>query len=691
MGSRIRDCDWTRTPLGPPQQWPQTLRTLVAVMLGSRQPMFIAWGPARTMLYNDGYAPLCGAKHPAALGRPFSEVWADIIDVVGPIMDDVYRGIATHMDDIQFTMRDRYGYSEETHFEFSYTPVTDGSGSIGGMFCACNETTERVIAARHLRFLFDLSDRLRKLTDPATMMRDTSRALGMHLEANRVGYAEVAPDNTTLLIEHDWVDGVLNHLTGRFRLQDFGTDILTALDAGQTVRIDDAGDLRHPESARRAFQASGAGSGLSAPVITEGLFVGALFVHQATPRRWRDDEEGLVRDVAARTWHAIERARSERKLRDEHARKDEFLATLAHELRNPLAPLRSGLGVLNAHDTSAAAAEKVRDMMARQLAHMVRLIDDLLDVSRVSRGLVELRKERVDVKEIATSAIETSLPIIDANNHRLSVSLASESLPVDADPTRLAQVLSNLLNNAAKYTPAGGHITLAAARDDHQVVIRVVDTGVGIPQDMLRSVFDMFTQVGDAEHGQGGLGIGLTLVRRLTEMHGGTVTAESSPDGSTFTVRLPLAEEPRAGLLDRTEATTPVAAPAVPLRVLIVDDNVDAVEMLAMLVELQGHTTASAHNGVQAVSVADAFQPDVIFLDIGLPGLDGYQVAREIRQRPVGAHVLLVALTGWGSAEDKNRTQRAGFDLHFTKPVEPEAVERLLVRLAHDRATHPPT
>jgi signal transduction histidine kinase len=507
MGARIRAFDWATSPLGAPDTWPTELRTLVSVILGSGQPMFVAWGPERTMLYNDGYAPLCGAKHPWALGRPFAEVWADILEAVAPIMDRAYAGVSTHMDDIAFTMVDRRGYSEEAHFSFSYTPVRDRSSAVVGMFCACAETTERVFNERRLRFLFELSDRLRDLSDPVEIMYAAAEALGTHLRAGRVGYSEIDDSGEFFIVRRDWTDGHMPSVEGTHRLNDFGPTIAAELRAGRAVQLDDVASDERTRESHSKLASIGMAAGLAVPLVKDRRAVARVFVHSAVPRVWRRDEEALVRDVAERTWDAVTRARSVQALRDEHRRKDEFLAMLAHELRNPLAPMRTGLRVLSAAGYDAEAVDRVRAMMERQLGNMVRLVDDLLDVSRVSRGLVELRKARVELSAVVGSAVEASMPAIDAGRHELALDLGGEPLWVDADPTRLAQVVSNLLNNAAKYTPDGGRIRLEGAREGRHVVVRVSDTGVGIPPEMLGSIFEMFTQVGETtSRAHGGLG-----------------------------------------------------------------------------------------------------------------------------------------------------------------------------------------
>ena len=375
------------------------------------------------------------------------------------------------------------------------------------------------------------------------------------------------------------------------------------------------------------------------------------------------------------------------KVQRESQSKDEFLAMLAHELRNPLAPIRTGLQVLRLQP-GEEAAERTREMMERQVAHMVRIIDDLLDVSRVSRGKIELKKELIDLKAIIALAVETSLPLIEAGRHDLAVRIAPEPLPVMADATRLAQVFSNLLNNAAKYTPDGGRLSLVARRDGARVQVAVTDNGVGIPNEMLPEVFEMFSQVGrNLDRAQGGLGIGLTLVRRLTEMHGGEVSAHSNGmgTGSTFVVHIPLAPAPLSSA--HPDAMGQVLAAAAPqhLRVLVVDDNIDGARALSLLLGMHGHDTATAYNGPDAVAAFATFRPHLAFVDIGLPGLNGYEVARRVRAQAdelAGLQPVLVALTGWGSDEDKIRSRDAGFDRHLTKPVDPHEVEALLLSLA---------
>ncbi len=379
------------------------------------------------------------------------------------------------------------------------------------------------------------------------------------------------------------------------------------------------------------------------------------------------------------TVDVTERVRQEQALKDADRRKDEFLATLAHELRNPLAPLRNGLQVMKLAAGDAGAVEQARTMMERQLGQMVHLIDDLLDVSRISRGKLTLRKERVALAAVVQSAVEGSRPLIEASAHRLAVALPPDPVWLEADPTRLAQVFSNLLTNAAKYTDRGGHIALTAERQGDDVVVSVRDTGIGIAPEHLPRLFEMFSQVDTAlERSQGGLGIGLALVKGLVTMHGGSIEARSEGlgKGSEFTVCLPVAGGSTAPETKHPRGDQTAVRPR--RRVLVADDNRDAADSLAMMLRLHGHEVHAVHDGQEAVDAAGWFRPDLALLDIGMPRLNGFEACRRIREQTWGRGVVLVAVTGWGQEEDKRRATEAGFDHHLTKPADPAALERLL-------------
>lgn len=368
-----------------------------------------------------------------------------------------------------------------------------------------------------------------------------------------------------------------------------------------------------------------------------------------------------------------ERRAAEDALKAADQRKDEFLATLAHELRNPLAPIRNGLQIMRMTKDAAAIA-RAQSMMERQLQQMVRLVDDLLDVSRITTGKLVLRTERVSLQEVVTTAIDAVKPLIDAKRHMLSLELPTQRVELDADPTRLSQILANILNNAVKYTEPGGSIRVTARLVQGAVEIRVSDTGIGIAAEALSSVFEMFTQFdASPERTHGGLGVGLALAKRLVQLHGGTISARSDGlgYGSEFTVRLPVATAPADVLdIDPAQRTAPVA----PRRVLLVDDNRDFALSLAALLELAGHDVRTTFEATSAETVAGEFRPDIAFLDLGLPNVNGFELARRLRSQPHTNGTVLVAVTGWGKEEDRQRSREAGFDLHLVKPVEPDEI-----------------
>ncbi len=386
---------------------------------------------------------------------------------------------------------------------------------------------------------------------------------------------------------------------------------------------------------------------------------------------------GTASDVTSRKEAEEALSRSAIELTEADRRKNEFLAMLAHELRNPLAPIRNALHMMRLKGSGNTAVQAASAMMERQIGQMVRLVDDLLDVSRISRGNIELRKGRVDLVTAVLQAVEAARPFCDLMEHELTVALPPQPVYVDADPTRLAQVIGNLLNNACKFTDRGGRIALVVERDGEKAVVRVRDSGVGIAADQFSRIFEMFTQIDTSlERSRGGLGLGLTLVKSLVELHGGTVRASSAGinQGSEFVVRLP-------ALVDVAELGMPEPVSLVPAqrrRILVVDDNRDAATSLAELLELTGHDIRVAHDGLEAVSAADRFRPDVVLLDIGLPKLNGFEVARKIRQEAWGEKMTLVALTGWGQDEDRRKSSEAGFDAHMVKPVDPVVLMKLL-------------
>jgi PAS domain S-box-containing protein len=431
------------------------------------------------------------------------------------------------------------------------------------------------------------------------------------------------------------------------------------------------------------------------PGILSRIRAGERIEHFETIRRRKDgalldvsiavspieDTRGIIVGASKITRDITERKRTEAALLETDRRKDEFLATLAHELRNPLAPIRQAALLSRAEGATEAQKRWSHDVISRQVHHMSLLLDDLLDVSRITRGTLELRLEMASLRDIVDAAVETARPSIDAKRHRFSVVLPGEPLQMLVDPLRMAQILSNLLTNAAKYTDPAGQIELRAECGDEQVTFVVADSGIGIPPQAMSSVFEMFSQVKSAQdRSEGGLGIGLALAKGLVQLHGGEIEAYSAGigRGSQFTIRLPRRVQ---AIRSTAGADLGAHAPVPSRRILVADDNRDAAQSLAMLLELEGHEVRVEYDGRGAMAAFADFAPHVALLDIGMPGLSGYEVARMIRQRDDGDAVTLIALTGWGQERDKALAQAAGFNHHFTKPIEPERINEILREL----------
>lgn len=397
------------------------------------------------------------------------------------------------------------------------------------------------------------------------------------------------------------------------------------------------------------------------------------------------DQNGRIREWVGMNTDITDRKHAEEALCEADRRKNEFLATLAHELRNPLAPIYNSLEIIKRADGDADMPRQARDMIERQLDHLVRLVDDLLDVSRIARDKLELRKTRVELASIIHQAVEICCPVTGSEDPVVEVALPEQPVYLDGDPVRLAQVFSNLLNNACKYTRRGGKISVTAEPQGSKVVVSVKDSGIGIPPGQLEGIFEMFAQVDRTlERSRGGLGIGLTLVKRLVEMHGGNIEARSEGLGlgSEFVVCLPM-------LVEKLESHSPPAQSAdeqaVPRRILVVDDNKDSAESLAMLLRLTGHETRVAYDGLGAIEMAKQYRPDVVLLDIGLPKLNGFDACRQIRRQPWGEDIVIVALTGWGQDEDRRQSEKAGFDAHMVKPFDHVVLRQLLASLPSGR------
>jgi len=687
MGALVRGFDWAATPLGPLGAWPQSLRTAVGMMLAARHPMYVAWGPQLILLYNDSYRQVLGAKADdprQVLGQPLSTVWAEVWDQLEPMLAATQAGASLWHEDQPLTLT-RNGYAERVYANFSTSPIRDEAGAIAGVLCVSSAPVDQV--RRHveqrLRLLDEIGEATRLAAEPKAIMEHSTRLLGEYLDATRVAYADLEADNDRFTIRHDWrVEGAISTV-GVYSLDLFGSRATSNLRVGRTLLINDVDRELAQGDGYEMFNQIGIKAIICCPLVKQGRLVAMMAVHQQLPRTWTADEVALVEAVVDRCWAHIERVRATEALREADRRKSEFLATLAHELRNPLAPIRNALALLRIGAGKPGLVERMLGTMERQVGHMVHLIDDLLDIARISSGKVVLQVEPVTLQSVVASAVETSLPLVEVAGHALVLDLPEQPLWLDGDAVRLSQVLSNLLSNAAKYTPQAGRISLSATVAGGMAVIAVTDTGIGIAREALESVFDMFAQ---APHSigisKGGLGIGLCLVRHLVTLHGGDVVAASpgTDQGSTFTIRLPLAAATVAACADPdvaagVEPETPARAP---LRVLVADDNVDAADTLGDLLEALGCQVRVTYDGEQAVHAGAEFQPALVFLDIGMPRMDGYAAARALRALPGLERVMLVALTGWGAEADRARTRAAGFDDHLLKPAAPHQVAAVL-------------
>lgn len=880
-GDLIRSFDWAGTPLGAPAHWPQPLKTLVNVMLASNQPMLVAWGAQRTLVYNEPYTEVLGAKHPAALGRDFLAVWAEIRDTLVPIVDCAFRGEPVQMSEIPLTLM-RHGFAEDTHFSFFYSPVRDEAGQVAGLFCGCNEITTKVrtrdlLLASEARLrgvldhmnegfaLFDRDFRLLDLNGEALAQDGRAREtligrlhwdLYPGTEDSDVGrmYRQSMADRQprSMELKYRWPHGreswlelraqptpdglavFFRDVTARHELAEAARTsaerVQLALDAGAIIgtwvwdAVDDRlfADARfahsfgleeaacrqglpiaavmgsiHPEDRERvsaAIQAAmdqggayrceyrvrqsdgvyrwieanghverGATGQVRFPGVlmdiearrrVEGerdaahalmrtvveavpgvvyakdlqgrmlvgnrgvaeligkppsFFIGrtdaeflddaeqarlvmatdrrimdtgqveqleeAVRLPDGTPALWLStkapmrDAEGRVIGLIGSSVDISQRKRAEDAIRESDQRKSEFLAVLSHELRNPLTPIRNGLHVLARVAPGSEAATRSLDIIRRQSDQLARLVDDLLDMTRISRGRIELQRSRVDLSELVQRAAEDFQSQAAPAQVRVVVTVAPQAVWLDADPTRISQVVGNLLHNAIKFTPEGGIVELSTHIEAGRAVLVVADSGVGMDAAQLAGMFEPFAQGAQSlARSKGGLGLGLPLVKRLVEMHGGTVEAASDgPDrGSVFRLVLPLAQPMAAP--QETPAALP--EPGAARQVLIVDDNADAARTLADLLEMEGHTTRIAQDGRAAIAMARERVPDVVVCDIGLPGMDGYAVARALREHPPLQATRLIALSGYAQPTDQQRSLASGFHAHLAKPPE---------------------
>jgi len=555
------------------------------------------------------------------------------------------------------------------YLDFVYQPIAEPDGRVSGIFVEGSDVTEEYLAQQRTRFQVELGDEIRRAADAFEVQALASKALGRFLGADRVCFGDYLDGDRTVLFHSSYVREGVPELIGRHPV------------------------AAHPWAAPACFAAEGraadagtaqteiALSSTGVPRFHGPDLCAALFVQRALPLG--EDEKLLLEDAAARIWTAVDKANAEAALRQADRRKDEFLAMLAHELRNPLAPISAAAALIAGVPLSGARLKQTGEVIARQVRHMSALVDDLLDVSRVTKGMVRLEAAELDMRDIVVAAVEQARPLVQERRHTISVRVAPDPLRVRGDHKRLIQVLSNLLNNAAKYTPEGGEIRVALFADGDKVVIEVQDNGIGVAPAMRERIFELFAQAErTSDRAQGGLGVGLSLVKSLVELHGGEVRCESPGlgCGASFVVVLPRLKG-QAADADAAHGTAPASSGG-PLRILVVDDNADAAEMLAMYVGSLGHEVRVENSSARALLAARNVLPEVGLFDIGLPGMDGYELARQMRAQPETAGMTLIAVTGYGDRADVAASMAAGFDHHLVKPVDPQGLAEILLEVA---------
>ena len=788
MGALIRSHDWGATPLGPPEQWPQSLRTVVRLVLNTRHAMYIWWGPELTCLYNDAYSACIGPeRHPASLGRPGREVWAEIWDIIGPQIEQVMAGRGATWHENHLVPITRNGVREDVYWTYSYSPIDDGASpdQVGGVLVVCNETTASVELAQRrqdelarqrqvfqqapgfvivmrgedhqVEFVNDAHERTfgssdwhgRPIRDAfpdiegqgffelldgvyrtgvahvATAAPATFRPPGASVPQHRLLdfiYAPVLEADGTVsgifcegfdVTERQQVQEALRASEEQLRLAVEAADVglwdvdlvvgtlywparvkaMFGISAERAVSMDDFYAGLHPEDRDATTVSFAAACDPAQRALydveyrTIGSEDGRLRWVAAKGRGVFDPQGRCIRvigtaiDISARKAAEAALRASEEKLRESDRRKTEFLAMLGHELRNPLAPIASASALLmrayDHHDVVLQAGE----VICRQVSHMTELVDDLLDVSRVTQGLIAIEKVPVDLKELVHSALEQTRPLMEAHAHTVSLRLPPAAVWVLGDATRLVQTLANLLSNAAKYTPDAGFVTVTLDTINATATARlsVRDTGNGIEGALLPHVFDLFVQAERTpDRSLGGLGVGLALVKALVDLHGGRIEVASSGkgQGSEFTLHLPVVSAPPKPV-GRQEQDMKLAKPS---RILLTDDNIDAAETLAALLQLDGHEVVVCHAATAALAQAKESEFDAYLLDIGLPDMTGLELARSLRQLSSQRNAVYIAVTGYGLKADREAATVAGFDHHLIKPVDFEALRQLLTR-----------
>jgi signal transduction histidine kinase len=781
MADRIAQFDWTSTPLGAMADWPQSLKTAVDIMLGSGHAMQLAWGPKRTVLYNDAYAPMLGARHPGALGLPFAEAWPEIWDDIEPLVARVFAGETVRHKDLPLTMT-RSGYPEQTWWNFSYSPVRDESGAVAGLLNVTVDATGKMRAKRAEAALREREERYRVfvtatvdtvyrmnadwsvmqeldgrgfLADTKSSSRSWRETYILPKDRSKVDQAirRAIDTKNRFQLDHrvrqadgeigwtlsraapvideqgeivEWL-GTATDITARKSAENALHDSQARLqlamtagrvgtwewDAGRDRLISDerlaalfdldadiattsglslesftasthAEDRAHVERAIHAAIQTGGRYEVDYRIAkTDGSIRWVEARGQIEPGSGGRDKRfyGVVTDITERKQAEEALKNNQRQLKEANRSKDQFLAMLGHELRNPLAPIVTTLQLMKLRAPDQFVRE--RELIAAQTQTLVAMVDDLLDVARIARGNLKLDKQPLAVADVVAEAGETVDWALTEYRQTLHAEV-EPGLAVCGDRRRLVQVIVNLVVNAAKYSPPDQRIDIKAMAADDAALIHVRDHGHGMSEDLCSRVFEAFVQTEqsvDREHG--GLGLGLAIVRNIVSLHGGSVAAASEGEGkgSRFSVRLPLLR----GGQDASEEPAPAQAPApaagTATRVLLVDDHVAGAQSMGALLEAMHYAVHIAHDGPAALAAVKTCQPAIALLDIGLPGMDGYELARTLRAIPEFASLPLIALTGYGQAEDRKRTHNAGFDEHVTKPVRPDDLVSLMEKL----------
>lgn len=645
MGQRIREYDWNNSSLGNPSGWPQSLKTAVRLMLSSGHPMFIWWGPNLIQFYNDRYRAYIGSeRHPSALGQEGKICWAEIWSTIGPQIEQVMAGAGSIWREDHLVSVTLDGQLKNGYWTYSYDPIYDemAVNQVGGVLVIVSETTHHVLEQQRQKAV---EARWQNLFNNAPAFMCIYSGPEHIYEYANTRYHE-------LVGKTDVVGRTLKEVVPEVFEQGFG-DLLDYIYATGQTHVGIATPV--------TFRSLG---GLERNVFLDFILQPII------------NTENEVTGIFTNGYDVTERVLSQQSLEEQDRRKDEFLAMLAHELRNPLAPISNASELLTQITPYGSTPHSLGELVKRQVVQLTRLIDDLLEVSRISQGRMELQCGPVLLDQVIRFAVESTSMVMLEKSLRLTYNCDELQLLVNGDYARLVQSIVNILINATKYTEVGGSISIKLHSSDGQAILAIADSGIGIEAGMLEKIFDLFMQVDKSiDRSQGGLGIGLSVVNTIIKMHGGTISAHSDGlgHGSIFSIRLPLIEA--KGAVPVAEKSKIIA----PLRFLLVDDNEDATNSLSMLLKMLGHETQAVYRGADALALLEKEKFDVVLLDIGLPDIDGYKVVQQIRI--ANKNLIVIAVSGYGQAEDIRKALESGFSGHLTKPVSLDVFENTLNRL----------